>query len=188
MGELVSETSAIPPHRPHEDDNSGALERGASACNESAGSEESEEEELLVVSGFAMDAFAERLSKLGDKAAIALFLSQLDTMFACTHGAAPDVACTPSSVFIQGWCTDWSKHAFVRGGYSFPREAGSVDARAHLASTTAAGADQRVLFAGEHCGIHCTTVHAAVESGERAAAQVIDLLHRGSSHTCLAPT
>ena len=182
MGELVTEID-------HSDGDGqiGTREGDASASvggtGEEEGKEEEEEEELLVVSGFAMDAFAERLSELGDTAAIELFLSQLDTMFGCAHGAAPDVVCTPSSVFIQGWCMDWSKHAFVRGGYSFPREAGSADARAHLASTTAAGADQRILFAGEHCGIHCTTVHAAVESGERAAAQVIDLLHRGSSHT-----
>ena len=187
MGELVTEKSAIPPcHSRGDGNDSGAREGGVSATDGSTGEAE-DDEELLIVSGFAMDAFAERLSQLGDTAAIELFLSQLDAMFACARGAAPHVACTPSSVFIQGWCTDWSKHAFVRGGYSFPREAGSADARAHLASTTAAGADQRVLFAGEHCGVHCTTVHAAVESGERAAAQAIDLLHRIASHECIAP-
>lgn len=151
------------------------------------------EEELLVVVGFAMDSFAEKLSGLGEEEAVKVFLRQLDAMFRkpkdevvdaeslprCALGsdgaaAAPIATCSPSSVFLHGQMTDWSKNPFARGGYSYPQREGSREARSQLAAVDAAGGDARVVFAGEHTGIeHCTTVHAAVETGERAAKLVM---------------
>lgn len=137
-------------------------------------------EELVIVVGFAMDNFAKELCQLNEDKAIQCFLNQLDSMFKVQghdsnyNHAAPETLFSPSSVYLTGTMTNWANHRYVRGGYSYPKQVGSRLARCQLASPAACGPSERVFFAGEHTGIeHCTTVHSAIETGERAANIII---------------
>lgn len=64
---------------------------------------------------------------------------------------------------------DWASDGFARGAYSW-LPVGAVDAPAHLAEPV----DGRLFFAGEAChvGYQMGTVHGAMETGLRAAAEV----------------
>lgn len=66
---------------------------------------------------------------------------------------------------------DWSGDAFSRGAYSYV-PVGAIDAPAMMAE----GEAGTLFFAGEHTDVtgHWGTVHAAIRSGLRAAAQVLD--------------
>lgn len=62
----------------------------------------------------------------------------------------------------------WSKHPFIRGGYSSPT------AHAHgLRDELARPVEDRLFFAGEATSVTaCATVHTAMETGFRAACEV----------------
>ena len=73
---------------------------------------------------------------------------------------------------------DWGAHPHIRGAYSYPGQPGSSAARRLLCAPAALGSP-RLALAGEFlCADHCMTVHAAMESGERAAAQIARALGR----------
>jgi monoamine oxidase len=65
-------------------------------------------------------------------------------------------------------CSEWNRHAFIRGSYSFARP-GQHGARAALRSPV----DGPIAFAGEACSDKdYATVHGAWESGQAAVAQL----------------
>jgi monoamine oxidase len=72
---------------------------------------------------------------------------------------------------LTGWYThDWQRDEFTRGAYSYA-PAGALDASEKMAQPV----DGTLYFAGEHTDItgHWGTVHGAIASGMRAAAQVL---------------
>ena len=65
----------------------------------------------------------------------------------------------------------WSKHPFIRGGYSSP----TVYAHG-LRDELARPVEERLFFAGEATSVTaCATVHTAMETGLRAAREVFSL-------------
>lgn len=69
---------------------------------------------------------------------------------------------------------DWTSDPYSRGGYSFPRVGGGLAQRRVLAEPL----DGVLFFAGEatHYAGEYATVHGALESGERAAQEVLRAL------------
>ncbi len=65
---------------------------------------------------------------------------------------------------------DWSDDPFARGAYAYPRVGGALAARG-----LAAPVGRTLFFAGEatHTGTACGTVHGAIETGYRAADEVL---------------
>lgn len=119
------------------------------------------------ISSFALTAFvhgekAEFLSAQGP-AAINTVLQELDTMF------GNNIA---SATLLNYEVMDWFKEPFIRGTYSFPLygQPGTSD-RMQLATAI----ENRIFFAGEatHFGGHFGTVHGAMETGMRAAYELL---------------
>ncbi len=87
-----------------------------------------------------------------------------------TTGAFPWIK---ASDIIEIYTADWSNDPFARTGFSFPK-VGSLDAPRQWAAPV----DNLLFFSGEatcwqqHLGL----VHGALESGQRAAAELIDAL------------
>jgi monoamine oxidase len=70
------------------------------------------------------------------------------------------------------FCTQWSSDPFSRGAYSFLAAGSSSKDRLILQQVL----NQRLCLAGEHTSVeHPATLHGAFDSGERAAAQVLNL-------------
>ncbi len=71
-------------------------------------------------------------------------------------------------------CSRWPVHPFVQGGYSFLPPGGTVQHRRDLAAPV----DGVLFFAGEATHTHGepATVHGAIETGYRAADEVIQSL------------
>ena len=92
--------------------------------------------------------------------AVTFALRDLDDMF---NGQA-------SEFLTQSYVVDWSKDTFIRGAYSYPL-VGSEGARGVLASAI----DNKIYFAGEatHTEGHFGTVHGAMETGYRAAYEIL---------------
>lgn len=115
--------------------------------------------EATALVGFAGGPDALRLGELGERAAIDVALAELSALFG---PAARDE-------FLRGALMDWPAEPWILGGYSYtPVGAGS--AREELAEPLAT-----LFFAGEATSIngHVGTVHGAIESGWRAAAEVL---------------
>jgi monoamine oxidase len=81
-----------------------------------------------------------------------------------------------SESFDDAYVADWSTEPFVRGLYSFPLAHTEPRHRQALAAPL----DGKLFFAGEATDLegHSGTVHGAIESGRRAAAEVIKSLER----------
>jgi len=75
------------------------------------------------------------------------------------------------SALIATCSHDWAGDPFARGAYSYV-PAGAVDASAAMAEPQA----NTLFFAGEHTDItgNWGTVHAAIRSGLRVAAQILE--------------
>ncbi len=71
-------------------------------------------------------------------------------------------------------CSRWPVHPFIRGGYSFLPPGGRLQHRRDLAAPV----DGVLFFAGEATHTHGepATVHGAIETGYRAAAEVLQSL------------
>ncbi len=71
---------------------------------------------------------------------------------------------------------DWTSDPDIRGGYTFPRVGGGMDQRRLLAEPL----HDVLFFAGEatHLAGEYATVHGALDSGERAAREVLEALRR----------
>jgi monoamine oxidase len=110
-----------------------------------------------VLTAFAMGAAAEQIAAAG----AGLVLADLDRIFGA--GAA-------SSRLDAAWLQDWGAMPYIRGAYSYPAAGGGLEARRALAQP----AGGRLFFAGEATSPgHQATVHGALESGYRAAEEVL---------------
>jgi monoamine oxidase len=72
---------------------------------------------------------------------------------------------------LEGWFRhDWDADPYARGAYSYV-PAGAMDARAALAAPV----EGTLFFAGEATDLqgHAATVHGAIASGRRAAAEIL---------------
>jgi len=115
--------------------------------------------EQFLLTGFVHGSAAEYLNSLGEQGIIDLALSELNEMF----GEA-------SLLFTDGFVQDWGNVPFIEGTYSYPTP--NMGDAIHL---LAQPLGKRLYFAGEatHTGGHTSTVHGAIETGLRAALEVI---------------
>jgi len=118
--------------------------------------------DYFIVVGFAMAGFAANLAAFTEGQILDTFVSQLDMIFGGKSA---------SKAFEGGFVFDWSKVPYIRGGYSFPSVHEREDTRALYARSEWNG---RLHFAGEGADDEQAfmTMHAAIRTGERAAARV----------------
>eukprot|EP00514_Thraustochytrium_sp_LLF1b_P010709 CAMPEP_0184555034 /NCGR_PEP_ID=MMETSP0199_2-20130426/36589_1 /TAXON_ID=1112570 /ORGANISM="Thraustochytrium sp., Strain LLF1b" /LENGTH=496 /DNA_ID=CAMNT_0026951269 /DNA_START=87 /DNA_END=1577 /DNA_ORIENTATION=+ len=114
-----------------------------------------------VLVGYLMAGSAASVSHYSQEQLIQLFVRQLDDVF------GDNVA---SASFTGGFVFDWSKVPYIRGGYSSPGLLEKDDSRALYARPEC---DGQLLFAGEASDFEQAymTMHAAIRTGERAAAE-----------------
>ncbi|CAE8685470.1 unnamed protein product, partial [Polarella glacialis] len=103
--------------------------------------------------------FADRLDSMSEEAIISAAVAQLDEVFGLSAKGA----------FIAGEVCDWKKEKHIYGGYSFPRIGFCQGTKEELARPLPWG----VHFAGEATSLLTgMTVHSAIDTGARAAAEV----------------
>jgi monoamine oxidase len=122
-------------------------------------------EGLHCVTGFVCGERAAQLSKHSTDAKVQLLVRQLDEVLGTQHDRHP-----ASASFVRGSAVDWSKVPFIEGGYSSP----SLGAKPGDRNLLAQPEGDVLFFAGEHthpCISPC--LQAAMETGDRAAAQVL---------------
>eukprot|EP00752_Nemacystus_decipiens_P010662 g9494.t1 len=92
-----------------------------------------------------------------------------------------EAALLPSTAYTGGLVHDWVRdEPFVRGGYSYPSF--GFDENTH--ADAAASVNGCLFFAGEHTNTPTgMTVHAAIDSGERAANEVFRAVQGDGSTT-----
>jgi monoamine oxidase len=116
---------------------------------------------------FMMDNYARHAASMGEEAALALALAQIDEMF---PGEIPS-----SHHYIQGEMHDWSSVPYIHIGYSHCIVGEDSSLFRELAKPLPNG---RVMFAGEAYVSEGpnTTVHAALDAGFRAAGEAASFL------------
>ncbi len=117
-------------------------------------------EQGAVLMGYTGGPAAPVLAALGNEAAIKQGLAEVTALFGNVAG----------ETFVRGQLVDWSSDPWARGGYSYA-PVGAGDARAVLAAPVA----HTLFFAGEATCVngHAATVHGAIESGWRAAEEIL---------------
>ncbi len=115
--------------------------------------------EATALVGFAGGPDASKLAALGEAGAIEAGLRETSKLFGADARAG----------FIRGKLMAWQDEPYILGGYSYT-PLGAGDARDDLAEAV-----PPLFFAGEATSTngHVGTVHGAIESGWRAAAEVI---------------
>jgi len=115
-----------------------------------------------ILTALVMGEKAQYLSDLGEEKAIELALQELDKM--CHSDSA-------TRLYKKGRCIDWTTMPFQWGAYSYPTFT-CEQARINLAMPL-----PPLYFAGEatHTEGHAATVHGAMETGYRAAKEVLGL-------------
>lgn len=115
-----------------------------------------------VLTAFIGGARAEKIGAMGVDP-VRFALEELDGVF------RPRLA---SRSFEDGFVADWGADPFVRGLYSYPTVGTQENDRAVLASPLG----DKVFFAGEATDTtgHSGTVHGAMDTGRRAAAEVLE--------------
>lgn len=100
------------------------------------------------------------VAAMGEERAIATALAELEALF------GPELR----QAFLGGRLSDWSRDPWSHGAYTYSA-VGMGAARADLAAPV----DNTLFFAGEAvaAGGHIATVHGAIESGRRAAAEIL---------------
>lgn len=128
---------------------------------------------LHAVVGFIAGERATALSKMQPEAAVQKFLDQLDEMFGSSQQQRP-----ASAAYVKAHIFDWAQEPYVGGAYSYP----SMGAEDGDREALAAPVDGTVFFAGEatHTCIN-PCMQAALETGQRAARQVLAALNAPSS-------
>lgn len=114
-----------------------------------------------VLTAFVGGSRAETLARLGVDP-VRFALGELDQVF----GQA-----VASGAFVRGCVADWGADPWVRGLYSYPTTATTAEVRAELGRPLAG----KLFFAGEATDRkgHSGTVHGAIDSGRRAAAEIL---------------
>ncbi len=115
-----------------------------------------------VLTAFVHGSNAEALVALGTEA-IPTVLGELAAMYERTPAAM-------ANLLVDSYTMDWAAEPFIRGTYSFPMP-GSDGAREVLAEPLV----ERIYFAGEATNTngHFSTVHGALETGARAALEIL---------------
>lgn len=116
-----------------------------------------------ILDGFLVGREARRRATLSDREVVDLTMEEIRSI-------------VPPGVRVgeveASTCSRWPVHPFVRGGYSFLPPGGTLDHRKALAAPV----DGVLFFAGEatHTRGEPATVHGAIETGYRAAAEAIE--------------
>jgi len=120
-----------------------------------------------ILDGFLVGREARRRAALSDAEVRDLTLEELRAI------VPPSVHVGTVDAFA---CSRWPVHPFTRGGYSFLPPGGTVQHRKDLAAPV----DGVLFFAGEATHTHGepATVHGAIETGYRAATEVLKSLAR----------
>jgi hypothetical protein len=113
---------------------------------------------------FVMGIRAETLSALGEDA-IGVILTEMDELF---DGAA-------TAFYQDHYIIDWFKEPYIKGAYSYPSPNTYESLTDSQRITLAKPVDCKLFFAGEATSnYHPATVHGALESGARAALEIMD--------------
>ena len=118
-----------------------------------------------VVSGFATGDYAAALGDAGDAAAVDTFVAQLSRVL---PGAPPPPALR--DMVVHSVVCDWRGVGGVGGGYSAPSFGEAAGARREYRKLEGGG---RLAFAGEASQEAMMTMNAALDSGRRAAVQLL---------------
>ncbi|KAL9952453.1 hypothetical protein ACROYT_G039712 [Oculina patagonica] len=122
-----------------------------------------------VIAGFETAEPAEKKINLSGQEVLDGFLKHLDEIFRTDLNPHPATDSFMDYVYYH-----WSKHPFIRGGYSSPT-VHAYGLRDELASPV----EDCLFFAGEATSVTaCATVHTAMETGFRAAREVCSLAKR----------
>ncbi|CAH0518430.1 unnamed protein product [Peronospora belbahrii] len=142
---------------------------GDKLCAELKAVKLDDSETQYLITGFAGTLYAESFVDVPHEKIIEGFLDQLDMIY-----GTPDEPSPAHKFFVKGMYKDFGDEPWIGGGYAFPR-VGQLD----LASEDlAAAVDNRIFFAGEATAFEQPgmSVHAAVDTGTRASAQVASAL------------
>ncbi|CEG45281.1 amine oxidase-like protein [Plasmopara halstedii] len=122
-----------------------------------------------LITGFASALYAEKFIGMDHDEIVEGFLDQLDMIYGTVDEPFP-----ARKNFVKGIYKDWGDEPWICGGYAYPRVGQSDSASSELAAPV----DNRLFFAGEATAFEQPgmSVHAAVDTGTRAAAQVTHAL------------
>ncbi|KAL8016508.1 putative amine oxidase, FAD/NAD(P)-binding domain superfamily [Plasmopara halstedii] len=122
-----------------------------------------------LITGFASALYAEKFIGMDHDEIVEGFLDQLDMIYGTVDEPFP-----ARKNFVKGIYKDWGYEPWICGGYAYPRVGQSDSASSELAAPV----DNRLFFAGEATAFEQPgmSVHAAVDTGTRAAAQVTHAL------------
>ncbi|KAF4710081.1 Lysine-specific histone demethylase 1B, variant 2 [Perkinsus olseni] len=119
-----------------------------------------------ILCGFTMASWAERCGSMPPAKLLEAFLEQLDRVF---DGKA-------SGAYEGGMVFDWGKVPYIRAGYCPPSVTEQEDTRRKLAEPILYDTGYSLHFAGEAANPECyMTAHGAMDSGARAAEEVLRL-------------
>jgi monoamine oxidase len=136
---------------------------------EKEANEGDENEAQYLITGFAGALYAESFVGMDHDKIIEGFLDQLDMIYGTVEEPSP-----ARKYFVKGMYKDFGDEPWIGGGYAFPR-VGQSDSASH---DLAAPVDGRVFFAGEATAFEQPgmSVHAAIDTGTRASAEVVRAL------------
>jgi monoamine oxidase len=117
-----------------------------------------------LVSGFATGSYAVALAAMPRELLLSAFLRQLA---AALPGATVEGL---RGSLLHSTIFDWAAQPYIRGGYSAPSTSELPDARALYRKPEVGG---RIVFAGEATEEAMMTMNAAIDSGRRAAAELL---------------
>ena len=125
-----------------------------------------EKESCFVAVCYLMSKAADDLLANGEIKAIEIAKNQLQQIFRVSSDEM-------NETFLSSMLFDWKKHDSIRGGYGYPK----VGIQPKHYKEMAANVNNELFFAGEgtHLGA-CMTVQAAMETGCRAADEVLDAI------------
>ncbi|KAG5185246.1 hypothetical protein JKP88DRAFT_312853, partial [Tribonema minus] len=133
-----------------------------------------------VVVAFASGAFADAvMDSASDEQVFTQVLEQLDVIF----GPISDHPNPASDCFLGAKIVDWkTEYPFIRGGYSYPKQGHKAGAGGEIAAPEG----DHLFFAGEHTNAAAgMTLHAAYDTGTRAALEVVQAIGAAATGTSL---
>ncbi|KAK1944984.1 Lysine-specific histone demethylase 1B [Phytophthora citrophthora] len=138
---------------------------GDKLCVEEESNKVADNKAQYLITGFAGALYAKSFVGMDHEKIIEGFLDQLDMIYGTVDEPFP-----AHKHFVKGMYKDFGDEPWIGGGYAFPR-VGQSDSASHA---LAAPIDNRIFFAGEATAFEQPgmSVHAAVDTGTRASAQV----------------